>query len=73
MEIESNLHPRTYTEREVVRVVNSKQQKLYVKHKCYPIDIYSSQDQDGNDVTVFIFLKNETQELYKLWLKRELD
>lgn len=73
MNIESNLNPRTYRENEVVRVINSKQQRLYVKHHCYPIDIYVSQDQEGNDVVVYIFLKSETQELYRKWLNHELD
>lgn len=74
MQIESNLaNARSYNEREVCRVINAKQQKLYVKHKVYPIDMYCSYDTEGNDIVVYIFLKNETQELYQKWLRHELD
>lgn len=73
MLIESNLKPRVYTEREVVRVVNEIQYKRYIKHRVFPIDIYPSKDRDGKDIVVYIFLKEETKDLYQLWLNHELE
>lgn len=71
--VESNLKPRSYTLKEVCRVVDQKQKTLYIKHGVYPIDIYSSVDFDtGRDITVYVFLRSETKELYELWLKHEL-
>lgn len=72
MIIQSNLKPRPYTEKEVCRIVNKKQHDLYVKHKVYPIDMYSSIDDKGNDITVYIYLRKETKELYKAWLEYDL-
>lgn len=72
MLIESNLKPRPYSEKEICRIVNKKQHDLYVKHKVYPIDMYTSVDAKGNDITVYIYLRDETRELYKDWLNYEL-
>lgn len=71
--IETNLKARNYTEKEVCRIVNPKQRDLYIKHKVYPIDIYSSINKEGKDIIVFIFLKEETQELYQKWLDHTLE
>jgi len=73
MEIKSNLHPRNYTEKEVCRIINPKQQKLYLKNGAFPIDLYPSIDKSGNDVIVYIFLRDETRELYNLWKNYKLD
>lgn len=72
MVIEPNLHPRPYNEREVCRIVNEVQYKRYVKHGAYPIDIYPSVTVEGKDIIVYIFLKDETKELYERWMKHEL-
>ena len=71
--IETNLHPKNYYREEVCRIVNQKQMKLYVKNKVYPIDMYSSLDNDGNDIVVYIFLKEETKDLYQAWIAHELE
>ena len=71
--IRTHLRPRDYNEKEVCRILNPKQWKLYIKHNVYPIDIYSSFDNNGNDVIVFIFLKEETKDLYQAWLNYELE
>lgn len=71
--IETNLHPKNYYREEVCRIVNQKQMKLYVKNKVYPIDMYSSLDNDGNDIIVYIFLKEETKDLYQAWIAHELE
>lgn len=63
---------RDYDPDEVVRIVNPKQQKLYIKHKVYPIDIYHSIDGRGEDVIVCVFLREETKDLYNLWQEFKL-
>lgn len=70
--IKTNLSPRDYSEKEVCRIVNPKQRDLYIKHRVFPIDIYPSIDTEGRDITVYIFLKDETQELYQKWLNHKL-
>ena len=71
--IQSNLKPRSYSPNEVVRLINMKQAKLYISNKIYPIDIYTSIDKKGESVLVMVFLKEETQEAYKLWLNYALE
>ena len=72
-EIETHLHPRNYVQSEVYRIINPKQIRLYIKNKVYPIDMYASIDDKGNDVTVYVFLREETKELYQAWLAHELE
>lgn len=72
MEIKSNLSPRDYTEKEVCRIINPLQAKMYIKNRVYPIDIYTSFDINGNDIIVYIFLRKDTQEVYKKWINYEL-
>ena len=72
MKIESNLKPRTYTEKEVCRIVDPKQHRLYTKYRVYPIDMYPGVTDDNRDIVVYIYLRSETQELYKKWLNHEL-
>ena len=73
MQIESNLKPRTYSEKEVCRIVNEVQYKRYIKHRVFPIDMYPSIDENGRDIIVYIFLREETYELYQKWLAHELE
>lgn len=73
MKIQSNLKPRPYTEKEVCRIVNPKQYNLYMKHRVFPIDIYPSIGSDQKDVIVYIFLIEETKELYNKWLNHTLE
>ncbi len=71
--VETNLHPRDYYHNEVCRIVNPKQSMLYIKHKLFPIDMYTSIDgKTGNDIIVMIFDKEESQELYQAWCNHEL-
>jgi hypothetical protein len=70
--IKPNLQYRPYTTNEVCRIINPKQRDLYIKHRVFPIDIYPSIDDNGNDINVYIFLREETKELYQDWLNREL-
>ena len=71
--IQPNLRYRPYIADEVIRIVNPKQRDLYIKHNVYPIDIYPSVDKDGKDITVYIFLKEEAQNLYQKWLDHTLE
>lgn len=71
--IQSNLHPRPYSVGEVCRIVNEKQYKRYIKHGAMPIDLYPSITEDGKDIIVYIFLREETKDLYERWLRHELN
>lgn len=74
MKVKTNLKPRDYLLKDVVRIVNPKQQLLYIKNLVYPIDIYSSIDnKTGNNIVVMIFLKEDTTEVYKKWCDYELN
>ncbi len=71
--IKTNLKPRDYLIHEVVRIVNPKQYLLYIKNDVYPIDMYTSIDEDtGNIILAVVFLKEETTDVYKKWCNHEL-
>ncbi len=72
MKNESNLHPRPYYVNEVVRIVNPKQMRFYVSKGIYPIDMYVSEDDWDNQIVVYIFLREETQDLYQKWINHDL-
>ena len=73
MVIRTNLHPRDYSEKEVCRIVNQKQVKLYTKARVYPIDMYTSIDEDtDNIILAVVFLKEDTTDVYKKWCNHEL-
>lgn len=80
MEI-SKLNGKSYHLSEVARVEDQKQQKLYIKHDVYPIDMYTTTDViiDDNtgeeilkDKLIMVFSRNESKDLYTLWKRREL-
>ena len=69
----SKINNKPYHLKDVVRVVDPKQQKLYIKHDVYPIDMYTTSDVLTNeDKLVMLFSRQETKELYILWKNREL-
>lgn len=71
--ITPNIGYREYLPKEVIRVINPRQQKLYIKHGVFPIDLYTIQDnRSDGDILVMIFLKDETQDLYEAWLDHTL-
>lgn len=73
MKIKTNLKPKDYLLKDVVRIVNPKQQLLYIKNQVYPIDVYASIDnKTENNIVVMIFLKEDTIEVYKKWCNHEL-
>lgn len=72
--IKSNLHPIDYKAEDVVRICNVKQQIFYLSSNVYPVDIYTSYDgKNDRKIIVMIFLKVDTQELYKKWCNYDLD
>ena len=72
MKIESNISNKTYHPSEVVRIVNLRQLLMYIKHHVYPIDLYTSWEDDDRDVLVGVFLKKDTEEVYEQWCNHEL-
>lgn len=74
MEFEiSKISGKKYLLKDVVRVVDPKQQKLYIKHDVYPIDMYTTSDiETKEDKLVMLFSRKESQPLYILWKNREL-
>lgn len=73
-DIETHLkNARDYSQSEVFRIINPKQARLYIKNRVYPIDIYTSLDKTGADIIVYVFLQEETKDLYQAWLAHELE
>ena len=80
MEI-SKLNGKPYHLSEVARVEDQKQQKLYIKHDVYPIDMYTTTDVIIDEITgeetlrdklIMVFSRKESKDLYTLWKRREL-
>lgn len=66
--------PAEYDHRAVVRIVNPKQCKFYIKNKVYPIDIYLSiDDKTGGDIIVMVFDRQESYPLYQKWCDYETE
>lgn len=72
MIVKTNLCPRDYDTKEVIRVYNPKQRDLYLMNGIMPVDIYTSINEDNKKILVYIFLKEDTREAYELWCKYEL-
>ena len=69
----SKISGQPYRLKDVVRVIDQKQMKLFIKHDVYPIDMYTTTDAEtGEDKLVMLFSRKESQPLYVLWKKREL-
>lgn len=58
-----------YRIEDVVLVKDLKQAKLYASHGCHLADVLFSKSEK---IFVFVFWKEETKDLYKLWKKGEL-
>lgn len=64
---------KKYAVQDVVRILNPKQQLLYIKSGLYPLDLYVSIDsKTGKDVLVMLFSKEESYPLYQKWCDHEL-
>lgn len=72
MTIESNLKPRSYNEKEIIRIYNRDQQTFYIDSGIYPIGLYPSYSpKNDRKIIVMIFLKNDTKEVYMRWKNYE--
>lgn len=72
MTIESNLKPRSYNEKEIIRIYNRDQQTFYIDSGIYHIDLYPSYSpKNDRKIIVMIFLKNDTKEVYMKWKNYE--
>lgn len=74
MEFEkSKISGKEYLLKDVARIIDPKQQKLYIKHELYPIDMYTTTDENtGEDKLVMLFSRVESKPLYILWKNHEL-
>ena len=64
----SKISGKQYQLKDIVRVIDPKQMKLYVKNEVYPVDMYTTTDiETGEDKLVMLFSKKESQPLYILW------
>lgn len=69
----SNISGERYYLKDVVRIIDQKQQKLYIKHELYPIDMYTTTDiETGENLLVMLFSKKKSYPLFVLWKKHEL-
>jgi hypothetical protein len=69
----SKLNGQKYLLKDVARVIDQKQQKLYIKHDVYPVDMYTTTDiETGEDKLVMLFSRKQSRGLYILWKNREL-
>lgn len=69
----SKISGKHYYLKDVARVIDPKQQKLYIKHDVYPVDMYTTTDiSTGEDKLVMLFSRKESQPLYILWKNHEL-
>lgn len=69
----SNLTDKLYKVKDVCRIVNPKQQCLYIKNGVLPLEMYVSQDtRNGNDIIVMLFDKKNSFSVYEKWCNYEL-
>ncbi len=61
--------PINYRIEDVVLVKDLKQAKLYASKGCHLADVLFSK---AEGIFVFVFWREETKELYKLWKRGEL-
>lgn len=61
MEI-SKTSGKPYSLKDIIPIRDPKQQKLYIKHEVYPIDMYTSTDTvTGEDKLVMLFSRTESK------------
>ena len=64
----SEVFDKYYETENTLKILNTKQAGLYLKHKVPLIDIFWS----GGSL-VFVFNREDTKIVYDLWCKRELE
>ena len=77
----SKINGKKYLLKDVCRIKDPKQYKLYIKHDVYPIDMYTTTDVIIDEITgeetlrdklIMVFSRKESKDLYILWKRREL-
>lgn len=63
----SDIFKNEYEIEDTVRIVNTLQAGLYIKHNVSLVDLFWSKD-----TLVFVFNKNDSKNVYDLWCKHEL-
>ena len=51
----SKISGERYILKDVVRVIDPKQQKLYIKHDVYPVDMYTTSDIETKEEILQLF------------------
>lgn len=70
--IRSTATGRVYDPKDCVRIIDLKQQRLYLKNNLTLLDVYHSQ-KDGRIYVVMVFDKQESYPYYLQWQARTLD
>ncbi len=71
--VTSDVTGKKYDAKQSCKIVNIKQQCLYLKHGVKLLDIYIGRNHDtGGDLIVMVFDKKESQPFYEKWLNHEL-
>ena len=65
--ITSEITHLMYVPEHMVRIVNTRQAMLYIKHQCTLYDLYES---DGT--LVFLFDRKESKPFFEKWIAHEL-
>lgn len=69
--IHSDVTGKDYKPKETVRLVNLRQIEYYCENNVMPVDIYISRDFKTNKpIVCFLFLRDETKDVYDAWCKR---
>lgn len=69
----SRLTGKKYNVFDCVRIYNLGQSMAYMNNGVLPVDIKIGKDRDGEkSILVFYFIKEETKDVYDLWLRHEL-
>lgn len=69
----SRLTGKKYNVFDCIRIYNLEQAIAYMNNSVLPVDIKIGKDRDGErSILVFYFVKEETKDVYDLWLKHEL-
>lgn len=63
----SELFKKEYEIEDTVRIVNTRQAGLYIKHNILPVDLFWSKNY-----LVFVFDKLQSRTAYELWCRHEL-
>lgn len=69
----SRITGKRYNLFETVKIVNLLQSMSYISAGVLPVDISISKNTDGKPCFVFLFVKEETKEVYDKWCNHELE